>query len=163
MNSIVIRYKAFWLAGIIILLGCWACALILMCNGEAYAPFILLGIVLAAPYGYLGTLKDEFSEAGIRVGSGGKPKFYRWEDVLQVGIYMVSYWKSGSSPHLAFTFKGGSPRTYGQKFISWHLHNPQTSLYVPYSKQLHTMVLTHYGPLDFDLSGDGPEQSTIVD
>lgn len=163
MNSIMIRYRSFWLAGIIILLGCWACAFILMCNGETYAPFILLGIVLAAPYGYLGTLKDEFSEEGIRVESGGKSKFYHWDDVLQIGIYMVSYGKGGSSPHFAFTLKGGKPRTYGQTFLSWHFRNLKTGFYVPYSKQLLTMVLKHYGPLDFDLSKGGPEQSTVVD
>lgn len=162
MKPIVIRYRVFWLVGVIVLLGCGTVAFLLRENGEPGFPFLLIGGAFAAFFGILGARTDEFSEAGIRVGSEGRKRFYPWDQVMQAGIFMVSY-QNTVSPYLAFTFAGGRPRTHGQKLHSWRVRNRKTSLYVPASEPLRALVLRHYGPLDFDLSNGGPEQSTVVD
>ena len=97
---------------------------------------------------------------GVRVKWLFRTRFYLWDDICQVGIssfFRTWYYTN----RLVLVRTGCSKRGY-RDFL-FHLRNLGKLIYIPAKPAAVDYVRSCYGPLDFDLTDGGGEQSTVID
>lgn len=99
-------------------------------------------------------------EKGVFVRILWKRRFYRWDEIKQAGIL---YHPGRAVPYerLYLVTPKGSKRRYKDKFFL--LRNAGKLITLSAGKEMRAFVVSHYGPLDFDLSYGREEKSIVAD
>lgn len=115
------------------------------------AAFLMLMGILTAVLGFAGRPYAVLSREGIQVKYLFQKRLIRWENILQVGIYCSGATKVGweyGFP-IVVVCPGGSLRKVG-KDRSFLRRNWFRSVLLPNKKEILKLIVTYYGPLDFD-------------
>lgn len=163
-NYFLRPFQLFWMA-------CFLCAipvlLSLFAAGEIslwYLPLVFAIWVLVM-HSFINWMYASaavwFSEEGVWCRVFLKKRFYPWKELPQAGIW----WNRGANYYfrnqLVLLLPGGSRRRYRDK--TFRLRNPRTLLTLPATDFNQRYVISHYGPLDFNLTDGEKEQGIVVE
>lgn len=98
------------------------------------------------------------TEEGVILDGLWTKRSYFWKDICQAGI-LYSPQRRGRYNDLVLLKPNGSKRCFRDK--TFVLRNPGRLIHVPLTEENLNFVISHYGPLDFDLS-DGQAEGSIV-
>ena len=100
------------------------------------------------------------SPEGIRVRVLLRERFYTWSTIKQAGIL----WRMGRGMwynEIVLLKENGSRRRYKDK--TFLIRNIGKTIHISYSEEAKAYIISHYGPLDFNLSYGREEKSIVVD
>lgn len=163
MEPIRIEHRKTYEYGLTMLAVLWLAALIFFFVDipKGYLGgmfFTCSGLLVAAMCFLEGSKVEVFSIDGILLHGVKKTRSILWNQIKQIGISVACQGRANEHLALSFTFAGGIPRKPKQMLRNWMLQNETKNiLTVPYSQELHQLILQCYGALDYD-EMSGPQQ-----
>ena len=159
---ILVLGAILWL---IVFLACSALALMAIGDGQLWDT---IWILLAMIGGYTALLWVKLyhfpevilGETGVFVRVLWRKRFYYWNEIKQAGILFCPG-RGIPYERLYFVTPKGSKRRH--KDHLFRIRNVGKLIMIPAKMEIRNYVVSHYGPLDFDLSYGKAEQSTVDD
>ncbi len=163
-NKPIYLLRAFWAAFAGIYVAVLICIIPTAVREKAYGAIavvavVALAVVAFACYSFQILLPVELDEQGVWVREVFGKRLYPWSSIQQAGIlYIRRQYLFYNQPVLLKP--GGSPRKYKDKTFRWR--NIGKLIPLPYSQEVKQYIISHYGPLDFNLENGQEEKSIVI-
>ena len=162
-NRYIQRILAWLVFGVYSGIGCFVFVWMLVSKRDLYGLLALIfpifATLLLSLFLYTHP-RVSLERQGVRVKWLFRTWFYLWDDICQAGI--SSFFRTWYYTNRLVLVRTGCTKRGYRDFL-FHLRNLGKLIYIPAKPTAVNYVRSCYGPLDFDLTDGGGEQSTVID